>query len=398
MRPLSKLLVASGFAGLLASSGAAAAIAVPGGPAGALALGQWTRVTSNDLVNSTDIGLARGRDGVLHVLWTTGSIGKVQVFDTPISASGKVGKTIVLASHLRAATDPDAAATSTGLNAFWNGQRTSSVTKDIGTWRETRPLRGGKWHLASITHAVSNLWFSPVSAAPGKAGLPWVTFSYSPGGVAVLHYGQREQGLAMSGCCDTNVGIGTDGRTGQAWLSYDSSVIGHVGVYDQQLAADGTRLGKANRMPGSVAGGMIFPAAQRVTATGRPGKSGVYATYLTPSARSVEVYRFGAAKALTAANVSAAAGLIGSTLAADPAARLWVAWWGGKVGSPTLFVSRSTTTVSGFSKAVQVRLPAGSSALYHVYISAQSSRLDILALLTVNFKIAYWTTQVPAPR
>ena len=61
-------------------------------------------------------------------------------------------------------------------------------------------------------------------------------------------------------------------------------------------------------------------------------------------------------------------------------------------------MSRSTPTVNGFSKPVQVRLPAGSSALYRVYISAQSKRLDILALLIVNFKIAYWTTQVPAPR
>jgi hypothetical protein len=183
-RPLPKLLLASAVIGLIASSGAATAVAAAGGPAAPRASSHWTRVTSNGLGNSTDIGLARGSDGVLHVIWTAGMFGSMRVLDTQIAARGKVGKTVVVASGLRAATDPDAATTSTGLNAFWNGQRTS--TKGIGTWRATRPLRGGTWHLAGITPAVSNLWVSPVSAAPGKGGLPWVTFGYS-GGIAVLH-------------------------------------------------------------------------------------------------------------------------------------------------------------------------------------------------------------------
>jgi len=397
LRPLSRLLLASAVIGLVASSGAATAVAARGGPAAPRASSHWTRVTPNGLANSTDIGLARGSDGVLHVIWTAGKFGSMRVLDTQIAASGKVGKTVVVAAGLRAATDPDAVATSAGLNAFWNGQRTS--TKGIGTWRETRPLRGGTWHLASITPAVSNLWVSPVSAAPGKGAVPWVTFGFS-GGVAVLHYGQLERGLVYTGCCVSDVGVGTDGRSGQAWLTFDSTLAGHIGVYDRQLASGGTPVGKARRMPGSVTGGKSIIPPERVTATGRPGKSGVYATYLTgfPNARGVDVNRFGTTKALTVARVSAASGVIGSTLAADPAGRLWVAWWGGKVGAPTLFVSRSTPTVNGFSKPVQVRLPAGSSALYRVYISAQSKRLDILALLIVNFKIAYWTTQVPAPR
>jgi len=36
--------------------------------------------------------------------------------------------------------------------------------------------------------------------------------------------------------------------------------------------------------------------------------------------------------------------------------------------------------------------------LWKVYLSAQSSRLDVLALLTVHGNIAYWTTQVLPPK
>jgi len=109
------------------------------------------------------------------------------------------------------------------------------------------------------------------------------------------------------------------------------------------------------------------------------------------------VYRFGSAKAVTVARVSRDSGTIGSTLAADHNGRLWVAWWGGKIGAPELFVSRSNAVASKFSRALRVPLPAGASALYRAYISAQSKRLDVLALLIVNGKIAYWTAQVRAP-
>jgi hypothetical protein len=396
MRPLSNLLLTSAavaLAGMLAAPVSTAAAAGSARP-------HWARVTATGLSNSDDIGLARGRDGVLHVLWTLGSPGKVRVLDTQIAATGRIGKTVVLASRLWAATGPDAVATSAGLDAFWNGQRTSSsIKKGTGTWRATRPLRGGTWHLASITPAVDNLWNSSVGGAPGTGGQPWVAFGFS-GGFGVLHYGRPERGLPAPACCFFNEGIGTDARTGTAWLTYFSSTSGHVGTFDQELTSAGARLGRAHRMPGSAVGGHSIPAAERVTATGRPGRTGVYACYLTgfPNAHAVDVYRFGSAKAITVARVSRGSGTLGSTLAADQNGRLWVAWWGGKIGAPALFVSRSNTAASRFGRAVRVPLPAGASALYRAYVSAQPKRLDVLALLIVNGKIAYWATQVPAPR
>jgi hypothetical protein len=45
-----------------------------------------------------------------------------------------------------------------------------------------------------------------------------------------------------------------------------------------------------------------------------------------------------------------------------------------------------------------VPLPKGTSTLWKVYLNAQAKRLDVLALLTVHGKLAYWSTQVLPPR
>jgi hypothetical protein len=61
-------------------------------------------------------------------------------------------------------------------------------------------------------------------------------------------------------------------------------------------------------------------------------------------------------------------------------------------------VSRSRGTgASHFGPAQQVPLPKGTGFLWKVYINAQSRRLDVLALLTVGSKTAYYATQVLPP-
>src|ERR1700722_2621046 len=64
--------------------------------------GQWTEATSK-LTNIADVGLARGKDGVLHVLWTSGNTGSYRISDTPVSARGVVGKPVTIEAHIDAA-------------------------------------------------------------------------------------------------------------------------------------------------------------------------------------------------------------------------------------------------------------------------------------------------------
>jgi hypothetical protein len=403
MRPKSAVMTLAVIGGLVIAPLTASAAITPARPAGPASplVGHWSRVTATGLGNNTEIGLARGRDGVLHVLWTSQVSGKYRVSDTQLAASGRVLKTVILAKGLYAASDPDATATSKGLDAFWNGQKTSSISTGIGTFRATRPLRGGLWHLAGVIPPASIYWASSVAAAPGSTGIPWVTFQFGgiSSGFAVLNYVGPEQALPVSTGCCFNEGIGADSRTGTAWLTYYGYASGRTSIYYDRLTPTGSSAGPAVRMPGSETTGNNVPLDGRVTATGRGGgKPGVYVSYVTGApVRGVKLLRLGSGKAATAANVAAASQISGTRLAADPAGRIWVAWWGGTIGHPTLFVSRSNATATKLSRAVRVRLPAGASVLYRAYVSAQSRKADIVALLIVNGKIAYWDTQVPAP-
>lgn len=71
-----------------------------------------------------------------------------------------------------------------------------------------------------------------------------------------------------------------------------------------------------------------------------------------------------------------------------------MAWYTGDGARPGLFVRQSNNSVRKFGRTVRVALPAGTTVVWKVYISAQASRLDVLALLTRHNKTAYWATQV----
>ena len=122
--------------------GGAAAAAETGTPP--VAAATWSRVTPAGTNIIDDIGLARGNDGVLHVLWTGDGTSNLGIMDTPISANGTVGKAVTIARFFLP-TDPDATVTPTGIAAIWNGIQTSKPNSAMGTFEATRPLSGGQW-------------------------------------------------------------------------------------------------------------------------------------------------------------------------------------------------------------------------------------------------------------
>ena len=119
----------TGIAGLALPSLGGAASAGTGRPAAAT----WSRVTPAGTNTIDDIGLARGSDGVLHVLWTTDGTSNQAVMDTPVSASGTVGKAVMI-TRFFLATDPDVTVTPAGLAAIWNGIQTSKAKSPMGTF------------------------------------------------------------------------------------------------------------------------------------------------------------------------------------------------------------------------------------------------------------------------
>ncbi len=228
------LALACGLTSLIAAQPASAGAAKAPRP------GQWTQVTGK-LTNIDDAGLARGSDGVLHVLWTSGQTGSFRVQDTPVSASGVVGKTMTIQAHIFSANDPDATVTSQGVDAFWNEVKTGAPDATTGVFEAARPLRGGSWKLGPVTSTKFD-WQSSESAAPGTGGTPWVDFD-NAGGIGVHHTGSLTSEISFHTCCVNSAAIGTDSRTGAAWITYRSFVPGHQGLFAQRVSASGHRTG-----------------------------------------------------------------------------------------------------------------------------------------------------------
>jgi hypothetical protein len=352
-------------------------------------------VTAGGMENFADVGLARGPNGVLHVIWTGGKTGSMTVWDTPIQASGAVGKPSALVRHLLTATFPDATLSGRTLHAFWNEESNAGDAKS-GTQTSAWPAGAKHWNpVTGDTKTESQSWDFSVAAATGADGSPWVGFVDNGNqGFEVLHVGHAERQLKAAGCCVYNAGIGADSKTSAAWLTWYSNVTHKFGIWAQQLRQDGTKVGGPIRLPGSNAGGSALSVDQRTTATGLGhGLPGVYTTYLSgwPVAHKVDLIRLGAKVPVT---VSALTGTMGSTLAADPFGRLWVAWYKGN----DVFLRRAASGGSKFGPTIRLAAPEATSTLWKVYLSAQAKRVDVLALLSVHGKTAYWSTQVLAPK
>ena len=380
-----------------ATAGTRPQIPAAGGP------GRWSQVTASGTQIIDDVGLVRGADGLLHVIWTQGTTaGRQKIIDSPIGPGGTPAARVTIASSVYLATDPDATATPSGLDAFWNGIQSNTPSSPEGTFEATRPVRGGHWKLSGNIPPLPAVPFTSSSDSAGTAsdGKPWVAFTGTDSLVAV-HLGHRETQLPPKvGCCVYNPGIGTDGATGVSWLAYVSVIGGREGVYGQRLSASGAS-GPAVRLPGSVTGGNTILTAQRMGVTGRgKGRPGVYAAYLIgyPEPSAVDLIRLGTGTRVKVANSGGFSEQIaGDTVAAGPNGRLWVTWFDGDGTPPQLFVRATSTTGLGFGNTVKVALPAGTSVVYKVYTSAQAGRLDVVALLTKHGTTAYFATQVLLP-
>jgi hypothetical protein len=359
----------------------------------------WSRVTPNGTLNIADVGLAMTGQGVLNVLWAdgVGSAGHAAIKDTAISASGAVGRTATVVGGQLLVSYPDATVVGSRIDAVWNA--IESNTGPEGSFIATRALAGGAWSAPTDIAQGSDFPFanSSVATTTGADSQPWVAY-YGTGSLLVDHVGQASAHQdAPSDCCYNQAGLAVDGHSGQTWLGYASLVLHHEGIYVQRLATSGAAAGARQLLPGSVTKGSMLVLNQRIGITGRGhGRSGVYVAYVTgfPIGLHVELLKLGTPKPLTLASTGIGAGFADATVTADPAGGLWTAWYQGDGSPAALFVRQSNNAVTKWSKAVRVALPAGTTTIFKVYISAQRSRLDVLALLTTRGKTAYWATQV----
>ena len=390
------------LSGLAAGIGFAAAPSATAAPAATAARVHWAKVTNvrNDIID--DIGLVRGNDGILHVLWTTEGL-PARITDTPITASGRVLRPVLITKFFLA-TDPDAAMTSAGLTVAWNGDKTSDAAGPTGTFTASRPRSGGSWSVSgSHVEPIGSFPFTSSSdtMATGSDGKPFVAFTGTDS-LIVVHLGHKEVQLGPTNqCCVEQAGLATDGRTGRTWITYASIIPGRMGIFARELTASGKAAGPARLLAGSVTAHSILQPHQRVGTTARgKGNGGVYVLYVhgNPFPRALLLAKLPSGSTRTIARFGGDTNLINDTVTADGKGRLFAGWI--LANPPALFIRGSNAAATRFGPIERVPLPAGTTDAWRVYLSAKAGHVDVFVLVTIHGNdntSAYWHARV-SPR
>lgn len=360
----------------------------------------WKQVTASDGSNIDQVSTVRTADGVVHVAWLrkTGP-NTMDLLYTAIAPNGAIGATNPIQTGWAVIGNPALVAVPGGLRVFWGGIRTtdpSETNQDLNTALSADG--GASWALqpGSIVPRGAQAYGSPVAATVLPNGTPLEAWAGTLG--TWVHSGLSATSPNFNyqtplGNYGYDAGIATD-ASGRSVLAWYSSAAGHLGLFAQDVAADGSPVGSAVNMPDT--SNMQFGPLGRTAIVARVG-GGFYTAFATgyPSLDTVRVWRVGSgqtariARKLTGATAS---------VAAAPDGRLWVVWKTASGGKPAVYAARSNKNATRWGAGVALRGPAGASSSYRVDASATSSAVRVFATFTqgVGPGVATWTT-VTAP-
>ncbi|HEX3456139.1 MAG TPA: carboxypeptidase-like regulatory domain-containing protein [Gaiellaceae bacterium] len=319
----------------------------------------WTRI-SGPAAPGVQLGLARGADGVLHVIWNRGAT-PTSIFETRFSAAGKSTGTSTVATGwngnggLALVTMPDKtlrlfAAGTDGIHTFTAPAAGKSwMAQAVGPWG------GAVAEASAVIGATLTKDGQPVTAWRGNAaeGAP-------PASIPQNGY---EGGMGESF-------LATDAATGAVVLSGETNA-GQGGAYVQQILPS----------PGPKV--LATPLAKdwSVSTSGRIGAAGVY--FANADGKNVRFSRYrGSSKTLATGPYLSAA------LCAGPQGRLWVAWGDATDG---LFLTRSSRAVGAFEPVQKLRAPS-SNGLSYVQCEGSTGPVDLFA----NDGTGFWHTHLLA--
>ena len=149
-------------------------------------------------------------------------------------------------------------------------------------------------------------------------------------------------------------GIAVDG-SGRSVLAWYSNANGHLGVYAQDVAADGSPVGAAVNMPGT--SNMQIGQTGRTPIAARVG-GGFFVAYATgyPSLNRIRVWRVGSSKSVL---LGKATGGASATVAADMNGRVWAVWEDDHGADPLVYARRSNKDGSVWGLDCRCRPAAG---------------------------------------
>jgi hypothetical protein len=173
-------------------------------------------------------------------------------------------------------------------------------------------------------------------------------------------------------------------------VTWYSNSTGHEGLAAQQIdPSNAAPIGSPLVMPASSS----IATDERTQVVARHG-GGIYVADASgyPTATRALIWRYGASSSTVVGSDSSGVSAVG--VAADPNGRLWAFWFGRSGDSTVVHARRSDPTGTRWGADVALRPPPGESDAWKLDGNAQSGKLDLLGLFTVNGVIATWDTQV----
>ena len=389
---------------MAASWGVAVAALIAGVAIATLALvapaeaAKWRKVTSEAQPSTTsEVGLERTADGVLHVLWPRDSGATEQVMHSAIAANGRSisGPHQVATTSNSVNNSVDLVASSGGgLRAFFAGIFPSQPYTNVMATATAGPS-GTSWSApaaASKTGSGSHPVYiaSGIGAAVTPANVPisaWGDSSPSGGGFHVS-VSPATADVGFSSCaCERDPNVAVDGLSGVYAVAWNYLAPGSAPDSVQVVVP---AVSPVQSAPRSAARWL----QQRVGLTGRIGAGGIYAAYGSGSnmfnARPA-LWRLGDANAKVLRTPRDAEH---TTIAPAPGGRLWIAWEGKDRGR-RIFATRTNPAATRFGAIVATKPPRGADSIHGLKVEGSRGFLDVVALAKRGSDdIAHWTARL----
>lgn len=354
----------TGAACLLAVTAALVALTAA---ANAGAPGSWTQITRTHNGARANLGLARGKNGALHVLWAGPARAPfTSILDTPVSPAGAVGKAQAVVSGWNSVQPPAATVAPNGsIHALISGQKVPANNDPLSGLNEA--VGPGAWNLgprAFGTYQITVPSNADVAAAVLKSSelaIVWrsaTTLLFQAG----VDPGTQPTNITPQGLGESPV-IAVDQASGEAIVAYRHLSSG-AGFFRRVLPS----LGAPQPMPQAK---VLAPSI-----AARAG-GGVWSAY-PPDVSKVWLLRFGGAH--KSVPVPKGARALTAGVAAGPDGRLWV-FYGNEQQT---FVTRTNKAVTAFEPVQTLKSPPGTVQYFRLEGEGSAGPLDLFANVTVD--------------
>lgn len=386
-RGLAALLVLAGLAlpatAAAVGSGASAEPAPDRGPAGT-----WTKISFGPITNTSEPGLYRTADGVLHVAYRQQNVANADIIFATIKANGKfAGSGSAVSGWSSLTADPKiVGAPGGGMRLVFAGVRSPDVMDPMHTgqmFSAVADSAGTYWGLqvGALVRDGYSLDSSGSGATTLADGTPVAAITLNDQLIWNVGGSVSDETYDFGQCCTYHASLVRADDTIWSSFAANGDDAAHRGLFVKQLEPT---VGATTKVPQSSQGKDTLTPDQATALVDRPG-DGPYLAYCIgyPTCTKVGLWKLGTP---TPTTVPGSAGARAIAVAAAPNGRLWIAW---TTYTKVKIVATSPTGTT-FGKVRTLTPPHGVSSLYGVAINGTTKVADVI----INSGKAFYHQQV----